>query len=74
MAGRTTEAIYFPAALSSPKRGSASVLPLKFTCPWRNTRDLIMADLTSNFLGQRGEGCIQVQRPLFPIHSKVHIW
>lgn len=74
MAGRTTKAIYFPAALSSPKRGSASVLPLKFTCPWRNTHDLIMADLTSNFLGQRGEGCIQVQRPLFPIYSKVHIW
>lgn len=66
MVGRTTKAIYFPAALSPPKRGTASVFPLKFTCPWRSTHDLIMVDFTSNFLGQGRESCIQVQCPLFP--------
>lgn len=53
-AGRTTKAIYFPAALSSPKRGRASVLPLKFTCPYRSIHNLTMADLTSDILGISG--------------------
>lgn len=40
------------------------MLPLKFTCPWRSTCDLVTADLATDFLGQGGEGCLQAQCPL----------